>query len=315
MFTIGGLSGVTHAVAPADTQQTDTYYIVAHFHYVIFGGALFAFMGGFYYWWPKVFGYMLDDRWGKWHFWLQLIGFNLTFGPMHILGLQGMPRRQYTYLPGYGFEFWNQVATVGAFIIALSVLVLIANVAKSTRAHRRDPVPVGPDPWDARSLEWMTASPTPVHNFDTAPTVTHLDEFWHRKYEEDESGRVRRVRSSEEVAQKGDATDVHLPSPSYWPIVMAAGLPLIAYGLIFNLGLAAVGGVVVLLAGYAWGMEPADDPEAAAHGHGGHGGQDGHDGEGPDGEGPDGEASGEGGEGAREPAAVAGGDGEETTDE
>ena len=97
MFTIGGLSGVTHAVAPADTQQTDTYYIVAHFHYVLFGGAFFGFIGGFYFWWPKVFGYMLNEKLGKWNFWMMLIGFNLTFGPMHILGLQGMPRRIYTY--------------------------------------------------------------------------------------------------------------------------------------------------------------------------------------------------------------------------
>jgi cytochrome c oxidase subunit 1 len=278
MFTIGGLSGVTHAIAPADTQQTDTYYIVAHFHYVIFGGALFAFMGAFFFWWPKVFGQTLHEGLGKWQFWLQLIGFNLTFGPMHILGLQGMPRRQHTYVEGYGFELWNRVSTVGAFIIALSVLVFLFNVLKTWRAHRADPVSPGPDPWDGRSLEWSIPSPVPAHNFDTVPTVTHLDEFWHRKYEEDEQGRVVRVRSSEEVAQKGDATDVHLPSPSYWPIVMASGLPLIGYGLIFNLGLAAVGGAVVLLAGYAWGMEPADDPEAG-HGHG-HGA----DGHGPDGE-------------------------------
>jgi cytochrome c oxidase subunit 1 len=266
MFTIGGLSGVTHAVAPADTQQTDTYYIVAHFHYVIFGGALFAFMGGFYFWWPKAFGYVLDDKWGKWQFWLTLIGFNMTFGPMHILGLQGMPRRQHTYLADYGFEFWNRVATVGSFIIALSVLVFLANIVKSRRAHRAEPVDVGPDPWDGRSLEWMLPSPTPTHNFDRVPTVSRLDEFWHRKYQEDESGRVVRVKASEEVAQRGDATDVHLPAPSYWPIVMAVGLPLIAYGLIFNLGIAAVGGVIILLAGYAWGMEPADDPEAVHHG-------------------------------------------------
>ena len=279
MFTIGGLSGVTHAVAPADTQQTDTYYIVAHFHYVIFGGALFAFLGGFYFWWPKVFGWLLDDKWGKVHFWLTLIGFNLTFGPMHILGLQGMPRRQHTYKEGYGFELWNAVATVGAFIIALAFLVFFANILKSWRKHRADPVNPGPDPWDARSLEWMTASPTPAHNFDSSPTVSHLDEFWHRKYAEDETGKVVRVRSSEEVAQKGDATNVHLPSPSYWPLVLASGLPLIGYGLMFNLGFAVLGGAVVLLAAFAWGLEPADDPEAVhGHGHDDHGG-DGHDGD------------------------------------
>jgi cytochrome c oxidase subunit 1 len=290
MFTIGGLSGVTHAVAPADTQQTDTYYIVAHFHYVIFGGALFAFLGGFYFWWPKAFGYLLNEKIGKLHFWLTLIGFNLTFGPMHILGLQGMPRRQHTYIKGYGFELWNAVATVGAFIIALSVLTFIYNIWTSTRAHRANPVNPGPDPWDARSLEWMVPSPTPAHNFDVSPTVTHLDEFWNRKYQEDEHGRVVRVHTAEEVAQKGDATNVHLPSPSYWPLVLAAGLPLIGYGLIFNLGIAALGGVVVLLAGFAWGLEPADDPDAA-HGHHDHGDRgDGHDGD-DAGDGSNGEAA------------------------
>jgi cytochrome c oxidase subunit 1 len=286
MFTIGGLSGVTHAVAPADTQQTDTYYIVAHFHYVIFGGALFAFLGGFFFWWPKIFGHHLNDKLGKWQFWLTMIGFNLTFGPMHILGLQGMPRRQHTYEEGYGFEVWNHVATVGAFIIALSILLFFFNVVQSYRRHKANPVDPGPDPWDARSLEWSVPSPTPAHNFDTDPVVTQLDDFWNKKYQEDESGRVVRVTTGADIAQKGDATGVHLPAPSYWPLVLAAGLPLIGYGLIFNLGIAAAGGVVVLLAGYGWGMEPADDPEAA-HGHGGgdhgdngHDGGDGHDGAG-----------------------------------
>jgi cytochrome c oxidase subunit 1 len=302
MFTIGGLSGVTHAIAPADTQQTDTYYIVAHFHYVIFGGALLAFLGGFYFWWPKVFGYTLSDTLGKWHFWLILIGFNLTFGPMHILGLQGMPRRMHTYVEGYGFEFWNMVSTVGAFIIGVSMLIFGWNIFASWRTHRANPVNAGPDPWDARSLEWMVQSPVPAHNFDEVPTVSHLDEFWHRKYQEDADGKVVRVATGAEVAQPGTATDVHLPSPSYWPLVAAAGLPLVAYGLIFNLGFAAVGGLVVILGAFGWGYEPSDDPEAH-HGHGdahgdghadGHADGDGHDGDGPDGDGHDGDGGGAG---------------------
>ncbi|HEX6165866.1 MAG TPA: cytochrome c oxidase subunit I [Acidimicrobiales bacterium] len=278
MFTIGGLSGVTHAVAPSDTQQTDTYYIVAHFHYVIFGGALLAFLGGFYFWWPKVFGYMLSEKLGKWHFWLILIGFNLTFGPMHVVGLQGMPRRMHTYVGDYGFDFWNFVSTVGTFVITVSMLVFAWNIVASWRRHRANPVDVGPDPWDARSLEWSVPSPTPAHNFDVVPTVSHLDEFWHRKYQEDETGKVVRVATGAQVAQKGDATDVHLPSPSYWPLVTALGLPLIGYGLIFNLGLAVLGGLVVLVGAFGWGYEPADDPEAGhgPHDHDGHG--DGHDG-------------------------------------
>ena len=121
MFTIGGLSGVMHASPPVDLQQTDSYFIVAHFHYVLFGGSIFGLFSGVYYWWPKIFGKMLDERLGKLHFWLMMIGFNVTFFPMHFLGLVGMPRRIYTYAPDLGWNFWNMVATIGAFIIVLVV--------------------------------------------------------------------------------------------------------------------------------------------------------------------------------------------------
>ena len=249
MFTIGGLSGVSHAVAPSDTQQTDTYYIVAHFHYVLFGGALFAFVGGFYFWWPKAFGYLLRETLGKWHFWLMLLGFNLTFGPMHVLGLEGMPRRTHSYFAGYGFDLWNLVATIGAFTIALSFLVFFWNIFVSWRDTKKVGwVPPGPDPWDARSIEWMTASPTPTHNFDHIPVVTHRDEFWYRKY-----------------GETGTRAGVHLPAPSYWPILLCASLPLIGYGLIFNMGLTIAGGVLLLLALYGWAQEPADDPDGGHH--------------------------------------------------
>ena len=136
MFTIGGLSGVTHSLAPADTQQTDTYYIVAHFHYVIFGGGVFGLFAGVYFWWPKVFGHLLNERRGKIHFWTMLIGFNLTFGPMHVLGLQGMSRRINTYSSGFGFEFWNLVATIGSYILGASVLYFLWNVYKSKKEAR-----------------------------------------------------------------------------------------------------------------------------------------------------------------------------------
>ena len=266
MFTIGGLSGVTHAVAPADTQQTDTYYIVAHFHYVIFGGALFGFLGGFYFWWPKVFGYLLNEPIGKVHFWLTLVGFNLTFGPMHILGLQGMSRRIQTYRDGYGFNFWNMVATIGAFIIAVSVLVFFWNIVRSHRRRASEPAP-GPDPWDARSLEWSIPSPVPEHNFDDPPVVTQLDDFWHRKYGEDETGKVVRIAEAEDIAMPGDGSRAHLPAPSYFPLVLAAGLPLIGYGLIFNLAVAGVGGAAVLAGFVGWALEPADDLDLPPHGH------------------------------------------------
>jgi cytochrome c oxidase subunit 1 len=266
MFTIGGVSGVTHSLAPADTQQTDTYYIVAHFHYVIFGGGVLGLMGGIYFWWPKIFGYMLNETLGKIHFWVILVGFNLTFGPMHVLGLQGMSRRIDTYSPGFGFELWNLVATIGSFIIALGVLILFFNVWKSHRDAPNKPAP-GPDPWDARSLEWMIPSPTPEHNFDTVPVVESVDEWWHRKYGYDDDGRVVRIAATDEVAQDGSATGVHLPAPSFWPLVLAVGLPLIGYGLIFNLWLCVIGGALTGFAMYSWALEPVDDPDAD-HGHG-----------------------------------------------
>jgi cytochrome c oxidase subunit I len=267
MFTIGGLSGVTHAISPSDLQQTDTYYIVAHFHYVIFGGALLGFFGGLYFWWPKAFGHRLSEGLGTWHFWLTIIGMNLTFGPMHIVGLLGQPRRTYTYQEGYGFDFWNLVETVGAFIIALSTLVLLVNIVASYRRYvAGGRVRDAADPWDARSLEWLTPNPTPHHNFDEIPTVTHQDEFWHRKYAEDDRGRPVAIAPSAEVVQHGDA-DPHLPNPSYWPITIAVGLPIIAYGLIFNLTLAFVGGAIVIAGIYGWVLEPSME-----------GGADGHDG-------------------------------------
>jgi cytochrome c oxidase subunit 1 len=203
MFTIGGLSGVSHAVAPSDTQQTDTYYIVAHFHYVLFGGALFGFIGGFYYWWPKAFGHMLREGLGKAHFWVMLVGFNLTFGPMNILGLEGMPRRTHSYFDGYGFNVWNLVSTIGAFLIAASFLIFFTNIFVSYRDTKKPGwVSPGPDPWDARSLEWMTASPAPKHNFDHVPVVTHRDEFWYRKYGETEDHRIVRIAAAEGMAPR-----------------------------------------------------------------------------------------------------------------
>ena len=262
-FTIGGLSGVTHAVAPSDTQQTDTYYIVAHFHYVLFGGAVFGLFAGFYYWWPKIFAKMLNERLGKWNFWLMVLGMNLTFGPMHILGLQGQPRRMQVWTEfraGQGFfnlAFWNRVASVGSFVLAIGVLMFLINVIYSYRT-----APIAPaDPWDARSLEWMTSNPPAEHNFDAIPTVHELDEFFHRKYEENEAtGEIHQVSTYEEImADEATRADkhIHLPSPSYWPIILAVGLPIVAYGIIFARLLAVFGGVVILLAMFGWSMEPS----------------------------------------------------------
>ena len=267
-FTIGGLSGVTHAVAPSDTQQTDTYYIVAHFHYVIFGGAVLGLFSGMYYWWPKVFGKMLNEKIGKWNFWLMIIGMNVTFGPMHIIGLQGQPRRMYVWTEnraGEGFfnlGFWNLVATIGTAILIVGVFMWIVNVFVSRNAP---PAPL--DPWDARSLEWMTTSPPKEHNFDRTPTVHALDEVFHRKYEDvGENGHheyVQRMTLEEIVAEEERHADahIHLPAPSYWPLVLAFSLPIMAYGVIYTAWMIAAGAAIAIAAMFGWALEPADaDP-------------------------------------------------------
>ncbi len=275
-FTIGGLSGVTHAISPADTQQTDTYYIVAHFHYVLFGGSLFGIFGGLYFWWPKVFGRKLSEGVGKLHFVLMMIGLTLAFGPMHILGLQGMIRRSATYPEGMGWDVMNMISTIGAFAIALSFLVFIFNVVKSWNNVTTDP-----DPWDGRSLEWSIASPTPAHNFDIEPVVTSQDHWWHQKYSEDDQGRlvprdpdtIPWLSSVPGKPSGIDPASIHLPSPSYWPLIVALGLPLIGYGIIFTLWLAALGGVLLVGGIYGWSLEPSVDPDA---GHGSDHGDDSH---------------------------------------
>jgi cytochrome c oxidase subunit 1 len=263
MFTIGGLSGVTHAVSPSDLQQTDTYYVVAHFHYVLFGGAIFGFFAGFYYWWPKVFGRMLSERLGKLNFWLMLIGMNLTFGPMHIVGLQGQPRRTYTYDTRLGVDTWNLVETIGAFIIALGVLVFIINAIQS-RKHKAFEL----DPWDARTLEWMTTNPPQPHNFDAIPTVHALDEFFHRKYDEDPAtGQMIKVKEADQVLEEmGKDQHIHMPSPSFWPIVVSFGLPVMAFGVIYSHILIVVGALIVIGGLYAWALEPATEPDSGDHG-------------------------------------------------
>ncbi len=180
-FLIAGLTGIMLGSAPFDWQLSGSYFVVAHFHYVIVGGILFALFGAFYYWFPKMTGRMLDDTLGKWHFWLFLLGFHLTFDFMHIPGLLGMPRRIYTYEAGRGWEIWNMIVTIGVFFQIVAVLCFVFNLVHSYLRGR----PAGNDPWDAWTLEWSTSSPPPAYNFAAIPEVRSRRPLWDLKHPED----------------------------------------------------------------------------------------------------------------------------------
>jgi cytochrome c oxidase subunit 1 len=181
MFLIGGLTGIMLAAAPFDFQVTDTYFVVGHFHWVLIGGTLFGVFAGLHYWYPKVTGRMLNERLARWQFWLLLIGFILTFGPMHIAGMLGMPRRIYTYQPDRGWDIWNQLATLGALIQTPSYAIFVYNVVVSLWNGK----PAGNDPWDAWTLEWATTSPPPSYNFEEIPTVHSRRPLWDLKHPDD----------------------------------------------------------------------------------------------------------------------------------
>src|ERR1700731_1777776 len=184
-FLIAGLTGIMMAASPFDWQLSLSYFVVAHFHYVIVGGILFALFAAFYYWYPKMTGRMLSESLGKWHFWLFLIGFHLTFDVMHVPGILGMPRRIYTYEPSRGWDTLNCVISIGAFIQALAILVFVANLIVS---YFKGPK-AGNDPWDAWTLEWSVSSPPPAYNFATIPTVGSRRPLWDRKHPEDPDSR------------------------------------------------------------------------------------------------------------------------------
>jgi cytochrome c oxidase subunit 1 len=270
-FTIGGLSGVMHASPPVDGHHNDTYFVVAHFHYVLFGGSIFGLLAGAYYWFPKMTGKMMDDRLGKLNFWTTFIGFNATFFPMHFLGLDGMPRRYYTYGEGSGWSFWNALVTAGAFFLGASMLLFVYNLARSIKHGE----PSGPNPWDAATLEWAIPSPPPSYNFANLPLVGHRDPVWWDKYGSDthggHPGHVEGER--QDLSQINEETGhIHMPNPSYYPILVALGLFVVALGLLFQdpaiaIGLlhlpllCALGAILLVASIYGWAFEPASDPE------------------------------------------------------
>ena len=251
LFIIGGLSGVSHAVSPSDFQQQDTYYIVAHIHYVLFGGSIMGIFAGLFYWYPKLTGRMLSERLGKLNFWLVFIGMNITFFPMHFLGLNGMPRRIYTYAEEFGWGSLNMLSSLGYLVIFAGILVLLLALWQSRNARR-----VSHDPWDAPGLEWSIASPPPAYNFAKLPQVQGRDDYWIKKEAARDAGTP--ITGPEPLV---DERTIHMPSPSYWPLVVAAGVGLIGGGLLSHYGVSFLGGLIAFIGTIGWANEPAAAPE------------------------------------------------------
>jgi cytochrome c oxidase subunit I len=214
MFMIGGFSGVMHAAAPADSQQHDTYFVIAHIHYVLIGGSLFALLAGLHYWFPLVTGRMIPEKWAKPAFWVIFAAANVTFFPLHFLGLNGMPRRTWTYDANMGWNEANFVATVGAMALGLGIAF---DLGLALYAARKG-LPAQRDPWDARTIEWSLPHPPPEYNFAVIPVITTRDDFWNRKYSPALSLHVS--------LQPGCL--IHLPSPSWFPLATAAALLIVA---------------------------------------------------------------------------------------
>jgi cytochrome c oxidase subunit I+III len=260
VFMIGGLSGVMLASVPVDLQVHDTYFVVAHFHYVLIGGAMFPMFGGLYYWIPKMTGRLLNDRLNQWHFWLFFIGFNMTFFTMHFLGLHGMPRRVYTYGPDMHWNRLNMIASVGALFMAAGVLVFIANVLRS----RRTGVLAGSNPWGAGSLEWAVPSPPPAYNFLHIPTVNGREALWEALPNQPIVTGLRDDVREILVTHTLDAEPQHKeidPGPSLWPFLTALAVSAAFIGSIFTPWAIPIGAipVTITLIGWLW---PRPEPPA-----------------------------------------------------
>ena len=258
MFMIGGFSGIMHSAAPADAQQQDSYFVIAHFHYVLIGGSIFGLLAGIHYWFPLMFGRQVSEFWGKLSFWLIFIGFNVTFFPMHFLGLNGMPRRTFSYDANMGWNTPNFIASVGAFLLGIGMLTYFVVMAYTFFKGKK----VGKDVWDARTLEWSLPNPPPEYNFRVIPTVHARDAFWYEKHHQDEIAKEQAEHGKAEADHGG----IHMPNQSIWPFVASFGLLIVGFGATYfdsdwspgihaKLGTVLVGGAVTLIGIYFWAIE------------------------------------------------------------
>jgi cytochrome c oxidase subunit I+III len=265
VFVMGGVTGVMFAAVPFDQQITDSYFVVAHFHYVLFGGAVFPIFAAIYYWTPKMFGRLMHEGLGKLSFWLIFLGFNLTFFPMHIAGLLGMPRRIYTYHAGLEWGLWNLLSTIGSYVLTLGIFVVVVNFVRSLRRG----APAGPDPWGAPDLEWSTSSPPREYNFLEIPTVRSKTPLWDQPELREMGHRVHDLQRTLAEGHDTMGTTVvdaepesvlAMPETTYVPIATAAGITLVFAGFLTLLyPLIAVGGLVFIGGLLAW-VRPKEQP-------------------------------------------------------
>ncbi|WP_051029581.1 cytochrome c oxidase subunit I [Brevibacillus massiliensis] len=231
-FVIGGMTGVMLAAPAADYQYHDTYFVVAHFHYVIVGGMVFGIFSGLYYWWPKMFGRMLNETLGKWNFWFFFIGFHLTFFPQHFLGLMGMQRRIFTFFPNQGLDFGNLISTIGAFGMTIGTIIFLINIAVTNSKPKNAPA----DPWDGRTLEWAVPSPPPEYNFKQTPQVRGYDALW-----------VEKMAGNKGMIPAEPLGHIHMPSGSILPFIMSVGLFIASFGLMYEKVPVAIIGALITL--------------------------------------------------------------------